>query len=87
MHGYGDPLIHGVEGESAKIVAQFGIGFCFEPQNAKTSSKILQLYECPQLANQFSQNGPESAKYYDRKLLAGKMLELIMKVYDRNKEA
>jgi glycosyltransferase involved in cell wall biosynthesis len=74
----GIPILHGVEGESARIVEQEGAGIVFEPENAQAlASAILELAGDPQLRARLSANGRAGAKNYERSRLAGRMLAIL----------
>ncbi len=76
--GMGIPVLHGVEGESAEIVAREGCGLLFEPENSDALLKaMLKLADDPQLYDELRQKALEAAPKYDRKLLAQKMLKIL----------
>ena len=73
--GMGVPIVHGVEGESAKIVTSYNVGIPFEPENAESLSTVLkELMSNPALHNELRRNGLSGAKSYNRKNLANDML-------------
>lgn len=75
----GLPVLHGVAGESARIVEREDVGLLFEPENAEAlSTAIRRLVDDPELRRRFSENGPRAARIYDRKTLAGEMLNTLM---------
>lgn len=79
--GMGIPVLHGVEGESAEIVAREGCGVLFEPENSDALLKaMLKLADDPQLYDEMRQKALEAAPKYDRKLLAQKMLKILEEV-------
>ncbi len=79
--GMGIPVLHGVEGESAEIVAREGCGVLFEPENSDALLKaMLKLADDPQLYDEMRQKAVEAAPKYDRKLLAQKMLKILEEV-------
>lgn len=76
--GMGIPVLHGVAGESAEIVAKEECGQVFEPQNVEAlCAGILMLKQQPALCEKFRSNGLAAAGRYDRRELALKMLNEI----------
>ena len=76
--GMGVPIVHGVEGESAKIVTSYNVGIPFEPENAESLSTVLkELMSNPALHNELRRNGLSGAKSYNRKNLANDMLKIL----------
>jgi glycosyltransferase involved in cell wall biosynthesis len=74
--GMGIPVLHGVEGESAAIVAKEEVGLLFTPENAQElASEIRRLSDDPDLREQLGTNGLKAASLYDRKILALDMLQ------------
>jgi IS5 family transposase len=74
----GKPAVHGVQGESARIVESKDAGITFEPENAaELRNSLIRLAQDRNLAARLSQNGLAAAREYDRKHLAGRMLEVI----------
>lgn len=72
------PVLHGVRGESAKIVEDEGVGITFEPQNAEALVAGLRAMQSDtDLYNRLKTNGPQAAKLYDRRVLASKMLAIL----------
>ena len=77
------PILLGVEGESKAIVESYNAGLCFEPENEKDFlEKLNQLHKNKELYNQLTEGCVELAKNYDRKHLANKMLDIILKNID-----
>lgn len=75
------PVLHGVEGESARIVEDEDVGITFEPENAVALvSSLKQMKEDKELFEQLTANGPVAAKKYDRAALANNMLDILLKV-------
>lgn len=71
----GLPVLHGVEGESAKIVEINRIGLPFQPENsAELTDKLLKLNQNRELCNQLRANCLNAAPLYDRTRLAREML-------------
>lgn len=81
--GMGIPVLHGVAGESAEIVAKEECGQVFEPENVEAlCAGILMLKQQPALCEKFRSNGLAAAGHYDRCELARKMLDEIEAVVD-----
>jgi glycosyltransferase involved in cell wall biosynthesis len=79
--GMGIPILHGVAGESAKIVRQEGSGIVFEPENAdQLVENLVKLKNDKQLYRQFRANCLTGAKNYDRSELAGRMLQVLERI-------
>jgi hypothetical protein len=76
--GMGVPVLHGVAGESAGIVEREGVGILFEPENvAQLVDGLLRLRGDATLLRQLQANGLAAAHRYDRRALAGAMLEAV----------
>ena len=74
--GMGLPVLHGVEGESANIVAETNCGVLFEPENVdQLIEQLLYLQSEPAFLESLGQNALNSAKKYDRTHLARQMLD------------
>lgn len=79
--GMAIPILHGVRGESARIVQDNGVGLTFEPENpTDLCDRLRQLHDDPALCQQIKAQGPTAAKRYDRKVLATNMLGILEKV-------
>lgn len=77
----GIPVLHGVQGESAEIVRENGVGIPFEPENAEALSRqLLRLSEDAALCHELSANGPPAAVKFDRSALAIDMLDILTKI-------
>jgi glycosyltransferase involved in cell wall biosynthesis len=77
--GMGIPVLHGVEGESAKIVECQNFGLLFEPENPESLViGLRRLAEDPELLARFKANGPLGAYRYNRSSLAGEMLDILI---------
>ena len=73
--GMGIPVLHGVAGESARIVEREGAGLVFEPQDAQAlASLLLRLRADDALRSQLSRQALAAAARYDREALADSML-------------
>jgi len=74
----GIPVLHGVKGESARILLGLDAGIAFEPENARElADAILRLRDDAKLRARLAKNGPIGAKHYDRGVLARRMLEIL----------
>lgn len=79
--GMGIPILHGVEGESAEIVRNEGVGVAFEPENVlDLSEKLLLLARDRTLQKRLAETGPDAALNFRRSTLAEKMLEIVKRV-------
>lgn len=73
--GMGIPILHGVEGESADIVANSGAGKLVEPENAEDiASNLMGLSSDPDALASMSKNGVIASSEFDRKSLSENML-------------
>jgi len=76
--GMGIPILHGVEGESLKIVEREGVGLSFEPESSRELvDKLLFLKKDKILYQQLKRNCLTAAGNYDRKRLSQKMLRIL----------
>jgi glycosyltransferase involved in cell wall biosynthesis len=74
----GIPVLHGVAGESARIVKDNDAGLVFEPEDAQTLyDYLLTLKNDPALYQRYKSNGLVAAQKYDRTHLANKFLDLL----------
>lgn len=74
----GIPVLHGVKGESAKIVEVEKAGLTFEPESpAELRDRLMQLADDRKLATDLSVNGRRGARNYERRHLATRMLEIL----------
>lgn len=80
--GMGIPIAHGVSGESAGIIKACRAGMTFEPESSDGLLEVLhQLASEKELYDQMSRCGQESAKSFDRAVLAATMLEILRDVH------
>jgi glycosyltransferase involved in cell wall biosynthesis len=71
----GIPVLHGVAGESARIVEREQVGLPFEPEDAGALAEhTLRLAHDHDLRRKFAARGVAAARRYDRKALATSML-------------
>ncbi len=76
--GMGLPILHGVEGESADIVREEGVGIPFEPENTdELCAALTRLREKPEEMAAFRARCLEAAQHYDRTNLAMRMLKVL----------
>jgi glycosyltransferase involved in cell wall biosynthesis len=69
------PVLHGVQGESARIVEREDVGLLFEPESHESLIEVLRrLANEPLLLKRLKANGPIAAQHYDRSIMADKML-------------
>ena len=74
----GIPLLLGVGGEAAALVEREGVGRVFEPENARAlTERLFQMASEPGLWSRLKARGPAAAANYDRKTLAGEMLDIL----------
>ena len=82
------PLIMAVEGESAQIVADFGLGSIVSPENAaEITGSFLELYENQELLDRYRTNCAESRHFFDRRALAEKLLQELVSVNATNQRS
>ena len=78
------PVLHGVRGESAKIVEGEGVGIPFEPENAEALvASLRQMKNDTILYQNLKSNGPKAAKRYDRSVLAKEMLDILQGIVSK----
>ena len=79
------PVLHGVEGESARIVEDEDVGISFEPENANALvAGLLKMKQDRELFARLKNNGPIAAAKYDRSVLANDMLEILERIHLKN---
>lgn len=79
--GMGIPVLLGVEGESAEILAKADAGAAFPPGDARAlTDALIALGAEPERAAAWGRNGPAAARGYDRAALAERMLEVLSTV-------
>lgn len=81
----GIPILLGLRGEAADIIRISGAGICFEPENAQSLAQAtLDLVARPDNVSNISEAGRRSAKLFDRKVLAHRMLTILQtKIYQK----
>ena len=76
--GMGLPVLHGVEGESARIVRDENAGIPFEPENVdELVAALRRLKENPSELEQFKASCLKGAQNYDRTNLALRMMKIL----------
>jgi glycosyltransferase involved in cell wall biosynthesis len=81
--GMAIPVLHGVSGESARIVEREQVGLTFKSENpAALCEGLHQLHDDVATYQQFKANGPVAARHYDRTELALRMLKLLGQTVD-----
>ena len=76
--GMGVPVLHAVEGESAEIVADTGVGILVVPEDSGAIAvNLVNLKNDKQALLSMSVNGVRAAKDFDRVQLAREMLRLL----------
>lgn len=78
--GMGIPILMGVEGEAQQIVEGYGAGCCFEPENADDFRLKLNALLEPSTYEACKQGCLRLAADFDRKVLAQKMLNILLEV-------
>lgn len=74
----GLPVIHGVRGESARIVETDGVGVVIEPENPRAlADAVLSLAAAPERRAAMAERGLRAARGYDRTSLAAHMLTIL----------
>ncbi len=74
----GIPVLHGVQGESARIVERERAGLTFEPENAgELKERLIELADSPERRAGLGRNGEAAARKFDRRHLASRMLDVI----------
>lgn len=80
----GLPILHGVAGESAGIVARAQCGVLFQPENAdELAGRILELAADAPRRRRLAKAGREAAARYDRSALAAQMLQVLEDVSEQ----
>ncbi|MDO9488795.1 MAG: glycosyltransferase family 4 protein [Sphingomonadaceae bacterium] len=76
--GMGIPIVHGVAGESARIVDTTQAGVCFASEDARQLAEtLMRLSESPEELASLRRNCLAAAPRFDRSRLAGDMLEVM----------
>ncbi len=84
--GMGIPIVHGVRGESAKIVQGHKVGLTFDPENAtQLCAQLLRLQSDPALYEDLRTHCLRAAPKFDRTVLAGRLLSHLEATVGRRK--
>ena len=82
----GIPVLHGVAGELADIVAREEIGVVFEPENAGALSRLIgDLTSDRERRLTMGRRGAQAAHKFDRKAMAAAMLTPLEQVVEFNR--
>ena len=82
--GMGIPILHGVKGESASMVADSSVGKLFEPENVVSLvNAITEARAAPDITEKLKTNALVESLKYDREALAKKMLEIVTTTADK----
>ncbi len=74
------PTLLGVEGQAQEILETYDAGVCFEPENAVDFiAKVMMLKNNTVLYQRYVKGCDNLARHFDRKLLATKMLQSIIR--------
>ena len=73
----GIPILMGVEGEAKDIIASYGAGLCFEPENEADFMDKLSTLQNAEVYNKCKAGCLKLADDFDRKNLAYKMYQII----------
>ncbi|WP_018127108.1 glycosyltransferase family 4 protein [Balneola vulgaris] len=73
------PILLGVEGEAKKLIDEYEVGLCFEPENAVDfAHKLNRLLTNSALYSKLEKNTATLASDFDRKVMAKKMMDLLI---------
>ncbi len=76
--GMGIPILHGVDGESAEIVRECGVGEVFRSEDSQDlANRVKRLASDPAALKTFRAHCADSAKQFDRSELAIRMLRVL----------
>lgn len=83
----GLPVLHGVEGESAEIVTETGVGITFQPENHRElTGHLIELSQNRRLCKDLRAKCLRAAPGFDRAKLAGDMLARLETIAVAGKE-
>jgi len=78
------PILLGVEGESKKLINDYKVGVCFEPENKESFlNAIIEIEKTNMKVFKF--NCDEMLKDFDREDIAEKMINFLLKTFIRKK--
>ena len=79
--GQAIPILHGVQGESAQLVEEYGVGVVFLSDDANSfKGAIESLYSNPSISNECKVNAMKYAHLFDRRKLADEMYEALSRI-------
>lgn len=82
----GVPILHGVDGESARIVESEKVGIVFSPENEDSLCRALvRLSQDKVLYKELKKNCVKAARKYDRRVLASHMLSILEEVRSKTR--
>ena len=82
----GKPTLLGVEGQAQEIIEKYHAGLCFVPEDENDFiSKVLLLKNDVYLYRDCVDGCKVLANEYDRKILASKMLSILIEVLEEYK--
>lgn len=83
----GKPIFLGVEGQAKEIIDQFNAGVCYLPGNRDSFiTELEKILTRKNLSDMYFENCRTLAVSYDRKKLAEKMVELLIKTTKKPRE-
>jgi glycosyltransferase involved in cell wall biosynthesis len=71
------PTLLGVEGQAQEILEKYGAGICFEPENEADFLQKIEILQSVEFYASCQDACENLANDFDRKKLAGKMLQMI----------
>jgi glycosyltransferase involved in cell wall biosynthesis len=79
--GQAIPILHGVQGESAQLVEEYGVGVVFSSDDPNSLKMAIEsLHDNPNISNQSIANAIKYAPLFDRKQLADEMYKSLFSV-------
>ena len=79
--GQAIPILHGVQGESAQLVEEYGVGVVFSSDDPNSLKMAIEsLHDNPNISNQSKANAIKYAPLFDRKQLADEMYKALSRV-------
>jgi glycosyltransferase involved in cell wall biosynthesis len=79
----GIPLLHGVKGESARLIRELDVGVCFEPEDRESFIRAYKALRSDRRRYlQLKNNCVINSKMFDRNKLADQMLKKLVSLVD-----
>lgn len=79
--GQAIPILHGVQGESAQLVEEYGVGVVFPSDDSGAfKTAIESLHDNPSISNECKANAMKCAHLFDRRKLADEMYEALSRI-------